>query len=159
MIVVSDTTCITNLMHIERLDVLKGIFQEIIIPQRVYDELCAIPKQRILLQTQTWIVSQNIQNNTLYEQLTEDLDLGEAEAITLAYELSSDYLIIDERKGRQVAENLGIKVIGLLGVLVLAKHQNIITAVKPIALDLIRVGFYINQKLLLRVLQSVEETL
>jgi predicted nucleic acid-binding protein len=146
-------------MHIERLDILKNIFHHIIVPKQVYDELCAIPKQKIVLETQSWIACQEVQNHTFYNQVVEDLDFGEAEAITLAHELSADYLIIDERKGRQVAENLGIKVIGLLGVLVLAKHQNIITAVKPIALDLLRVGFYINQKLLLRVLQSVDETL
>lgn len=159
MTIVSDTTCITNLMHIERLDILKNIFQQIIVPKHVYDELCALPKQRLILETEKWIVCQDIQGTELYEQIIEDLDRGEAEAIALAHSLSADYLIIDERKGRQIAESLGIKIIGLLGILVWAKQQNIIHHVKPLALDLISAGFHISEKLLVRVLQSVQETL
>ena len=159
MTVVSDTTCITNLMHIERLDILKSVFEQIIVPKQVYDELCVLPKQKTILETEKWIICQEIQDRTLYEQVINDLDRGEAEAIALAHSLSADYLIIDERKGREIAESLGIKIIGLLGILVLAKQQNVISELKPLALDLISVGFHINPKLLARVLQSVQETL
>ncbi len=158
MIVISDTTCITNLMHIERLDILKNVFHSIIVPKKVYDELCTIPKQKLILEVENWIICQTIQNITIYEQVITDLDEGEAEAITLAHNLSADYLIIDERKGRQIAENLGIKIIGLLGILVLAKQKNIISLLKPLILDLVNVGFHLNEKLLNRVLQSVGET-
>ncbi len=51
-----------------------------------------------------------------------DLDSGEAEAIALAVELKADYLLIDETKGRQIAASYGIKVTGIIGVLIKAKE-------------------------------------
>jgi predicted nucleic acid-binding protein len=46
-----------------------------------------------------------------------DLDVGETEAISLASEEANSLLIIDERKGRRVAANLGILVAGTLNIL------------------------------------------
>ncbi|MGH8024829.1 MAG: hypothetical protein ACRED1_14660 [Limisphaerales bacterium] len=56
----------------------------------------------------------------------ESVDVGEAEAIELALELHADHLLIDERKGRNLAMKEGLPVIGLLGVVLLAKRKELV---------------------------------
>jgi predicted nucleic acid-binding protein len=86
------------------------------------------------------------------------VDIGEAEAIVLALEFKPDLLLLDERKGRQVASNLGIKFTGILGILIEAKNKKLINAIKPIMDDLIKqVGFRVSSKLYQRVLQIANE--
>ena len=55
--------------------------------------------------------------------LSQELDRGEAEAIVLAEESKAEYLLMDEKHGRSVAEARGLTVVGLLGVLLMAKKS------------------------------------
>ncbi|WP_293109111.1 DUF3368 domain-containing protein [Moorena sp. SIO3I6] len=73
-----------------------------------------------------------LQKSVLVQALRQKVDPGEAEAIALAIELHADRLIIDERRGRKIAASMGLKYIGILGVLLEAKNNNFITNVKPI---------------------------
>lgn len=66
----------------------------------------------------------------LVRTLSKELDTGEAEAIALAVELKADRLLIDERLGRSAALRLGLKITGVLGILVAAKRNNLIQEVK-----------------------------
>ena len=85
-------------------------------------------------------------------------DRGEAEAIVLAEEISVDWLLIDERLGREVAQSKGIKTVGLLGSLVKAKELGIVSQVKPIIEDLkTKAGFWVDEKLIERVLRMASE--
>jgi hypothetical protein len=59
------------------------------------------------------------------------LDPGEAEAIALALELSADLILLDERDGRSAAERAGLRVTGVLGVLLRAKTDGQIPLIKP----------------------------
>jgi hypothetical protein len=69
------------------------------------------------------------------------LDPGEAEARLLAEEVECRFLLIDERKGRAVAERRGITVVGVAGVLLAARKRCLIDAVLPI-LKSLEVGGY-----------------
>lgn len=84
--------------------------------------------------------------------------MGEAESIALAKEKSADYLIIDEKKGRNIANSLNIKTIGIVGILIQLKHQKKIPAIKP-DLELLRekAGFWLNEKLYRIILASENE--
>lgn len=158
MVVISDTTAITNLIQIGLLDVIQKLYQNIIIPKAVYDELASFSNQKYLLEKISWITVSEVQNKEMAKELMLSLDIGEAESIVLAIENKSDFLIIDELKGRAVAKSFGIQVIGTLGILVLAKERKIIRRVKPFMDQLKdKVGFRISEKVYQRVLELAQE--
>jgi len=92
------------------------------------------------------------------KRLTLMVDEGEAEAIELAKELHADLLLIDERKGRRLAVAEGVSVIGLLGVVVLAKRRGLIPSAHNLLAALKdQAGFYLSGELVDRALASVGE--
>lgn len=158
MIVISDTTTITNLIHIDKLNLLKDLYTEIIVPKEVYEELAKLPHQKEIVSSQDWIIHSEISDIDLYEKLVKDLDKGESEAITLAIEKQADLLIIDERKGRKIAKSYGLKIIGLLGILIVSKQKGLIPALKPVLEKLVHeYDFRIHPQLLRTVLEKVGE--
>lgn len=91
-------------------------------------------------------------------RLSEELDLGEAEAICLALELKADRLLIDEAPGRAAALREGIPIIGLVGVLVTAKRAGHLGCVSPVLRQLeVDPGFYLSAALKEDVLRAVDE--
>jgi predicted nucleic acid-binding protein len=163
MIVVSNTSPLINLANIGQLHLLKQLYGEVIIPPAVYDEIViAGGGQPGAMEGKIydWVKVEQISNQQMGTLLQIDVDIGEAEAIVLALEMKPDLLLLDERKGRQVASNLGIKFTGILGILIEAKNNQLINAIKPIMDDLIKqVGFRISSKLYQRVLQIANEQL
>ncbi|BAT54310.1 hypothetical protein NOS3756_32790 [Nostoc sp. NIES-3756] len=124
MIVISDTSAITNLAAIEHLHLLPQLYTQIV--ERLQQEV--------------------------------RLDPGESEAIALALELDADLLLIDERRGRAEANRLGLRITGLLGILVEAKYQNLIVAVKPLMDSLIVTSeFRVSSALYNQILEMVDE--
>lgn len=138
--------------------VLRNLYERIIIPRRVYLELQnlnAAFRHKLELD---WIEIKEVSDTSLLKELVELLDPGEAEAIALATELRADLIIIDEIKGRAVATEMGLAVIGTLGALAEAKEKNYIKAVKPVIDILVnQCGFWIKPSLIERVLKSVNE--
>jgi uncharacterized protein len=158
MLVVSDTSPITNLFRIGQLDILQLVYTQIVIPKAVYDELSEIEIQRDYIDTLDWITIAEPQNHNLIDILSENLDFGESHSIVLAIELKADFLIIDELKGRNIAETMGIKIVGLLGTLLKAKEKGYIPAIAPILQKLsFETGFYINPTLKNHILKLAEE--
>jgi len=158
MIIVSDTSPITNLLKIGRVSLLQQVFKEIIIPNGVYEELIKIPSQKSQIENTKWIKKQDSKNKEFINDLLKILDRGESESIALAVELKADYLLIDEKKGRKIANEHGITITGLLGVLRRAKLKGYLEKVKPI-LDRLReeTGFRIHQNLYKEILKDVGE--
>jgi predicted nucleic acid-binding protein len=160
MIVISDTSSIGYLIIIDKLFLLKDNFSEIIIPQKVHNEVLQLsPKYNLHKYLNSdWININTIVNNKFYNELLNQVDEGEAEAIVLSHEISADLLLIDERKGTLLARSLGIKTIGLLGVLLLSKEKKIIPFVKPFLDELIsNTTFRINNILYQNVLKQANE--
>lgn len=161
MIVVSNTSPLVNLATVGQLDLLRQLYGRIIIPQAVYHEIVVVGAGQpgaVEIKTFDWIETQQATDRILVTSLELELDIGEAEAIALATALKADLLLLDERKGRLVASRLGLKFIGLLGILIEAKHKGLIVEVKPIMDDLItKAGFWISQQLYQHVLQVVGE--
>jgi predicted nucleic acid-binding protein len=151
MTVVSNTSPITNLAGIQQLDLLHQLYRTITIPQAVYDEMVNIGRTvpgAVEVQTLSWITVQPTKDPNQVTALRAVLDPGEAEAIVLAMELNAELLLIDERPGRAIARQNGIPIIGVLGVLLEAKRQGLIGAVKPPLDQLInQVEFWVDKQL------------
>lgn len=106
MIVVSDTTAISNLVQIEKLNLLQSLYGEVIIPESVYKELQVLIDLNIVSKEdlrKNWIKSKQVKDNSEVSKLLDRLDLGESQPIIMGIELSADYLLIDEKEGRLVA--------------------------------------------------------
>jgi predicted nucleic acid-binding protein len=132
MIIISDTTPIISLIKIQRLDLLEKLFGEVLIPEAVFRELTTnetFKNEATIVKSSKFIKTSPIKNKKSLEilQAASGLDDGESEAIILADELKSDVLIIDERKGRKVAQNLGIVITGTVGILIQAHYENMIS--------------------------------
>ncbi|MBW4652613.1 MAG: DUF3368 domain-containing protein [Kaiparowitsia implicata GSE-PSE-MK54-09C] len=161
MIVVSDTSALSNLAIIGHLWLLEAIYQTVIIPDVVASELAAAsnPKISAILKV-GWLQTQSLTNTQLADQLQKErgLDAGEANAIALAFELQADDLLIDERLGRQEAIRLGLSIIGILGILLVAKQRSLIPQVQPVMDALInQAGFRVSPQLYQRVLALAQE--
>lgn len=161
MIVVSNTSPILNLAAIGHLELLQQLYRSILIPQAVFDEIVVAGAGQpgaLEVQQSKWIRKKPVTNHTVARALLAEIDAGEAEAIALAVEEEADLLLLDERRGRVVAARLGLRFVGLLGVLVEAKNRGHISSAKTILDELIVIaGFWVNQDLYARVLQAVQE--
>jgi uncharacterized protein len=158
MLIVSDTSAISNLIQVELLDILHQLFGQIIISNAVYEELSEIDSQKLYIDNLSWIHIETVKNQDFVHELENDLDKGESESIALAIELNADFLIIDELKGRKIAENLGIKIVGLLGSLLKAKEKGYLQTIAPILEKLsTQAGFHINPQLKAHVLKLANE--
>lgn len=154
MIVVSDTSPILNLAAADKVHLLQDLYGEIVIPPAVARELERNGFPATPLRTRVVAARDKDQ----VEALREQLDPGEAEAIVLAGELMADLLLVDEKRGRRVAESRGLEVTGLLGVLAEAKARGLVAQCKPVLDEMIRVaGFWIGDDLRTHYLRSLDE--
>jgi uncharacterized protein len=161
VIVVSDASPLISLTVIGHLELLRRLYERVLIPEAVYQEItgsdAAIPGASEV-RTLEWIISQPVQNEMVVRALQGELDHGEAAAIALAVERQADVVLIDKRRARAVAARLGLNVVEVLGVLVEAKHKGLVPRLKPVLDDLItRAGFWVSSQLYERVLQAVGE--
>ena len=135
MLIVSDTSPISNLILIKQLEILQSLYQSIVVPPKVHSEILALTQFGEDISEYLdadWIQIKEPSNTQLVTQLLEKLDEGEAEAIALAKEIEADYLLIDERKGWRIADSMGIQSIGLIGILLKAKREGIIPNVMSV---------------------------
>ena len=160
---VSDTSPIFNLACIGRLDLLRTQFEKIWIPSGVETELIEIPDAAIRAGVDQarnggWLMVRPTTEADLVKILTVDLHQGEAEAIALALETKADRLLIDEKDGREMARRLGLRITGVLGVLLRAKRLGQIATIKPDLLALRSTArFFISRELEAEILESAGE--
>ncbi|GAB2768961.1 hypothetical protein GCM10027275_09520 [Rhabdobacter roseus] len=140
IVIISDTSCLISLDKIGQLDLLQKLFQHILTTRAVQVEFGK--------ELPNWIRIQEVQNTSKVQELETILDQGEASAIALALETESSLLIIDEKKGRKVAQNLNISIIGTLRVVQMAKQKAIIDSTRPLIEALREAGFRLSPKIL-----------
>jgi len=142
MIVVSDTTAISGLIQIGRVELLREMFGEVHVPEAVRDELL-----RSHHTLPTFLQIDTVADRLEVARLEHELDLGEAEAIVLARQLRADVLLMDERIGRRVAVREGVPIIGLMGVLVAGKQRGFVPSVRVVIGELeSKAGFRVSAR-------------
>ena len=110
MIVVSDTSPLTNLTAIGHFDLLRELFGEVYIAQGVWLELNKGNRRHpgsLEVENASWIHRREVSSQAVPMLLRRDLDLGEAETLALALELRADLVLLDEQEGRHAAIRLG----------------------------------------------------
>lgn len=160
--IVSNTSPIINLACIGRLGLLPDLYGDIVVPPAVFSEITAVLPDApgaADVRTATWIKQQSIVNRPLVAALRLGLDAGEAEAIACALQVKAKLLLIDERRGRRAAQELGLPVMGLMGVLLVAKNRGMVSSLRPILDDLRHIaGFWLSDALYGRILQDAGES-
>jgi uncharacterized protein len=161
MNVVSNSSPLVGLARIGKLELLQALYTNLTVPEAVWQEVVVAGSDQPgadQVREADWIQRWVVTNRQLVRALQQDLDAGEAEAIALALETEADLLLIDDRLGRNSAHHLGITYVGVIGVIVEAKHKGFIATVKP-ELNLLRdiAGFRISDRLYTRILQDEGE--
>lgn len=150
-LVVSDASPLIALQQIDELKLLHELFGEVLVPPAVAREV----SPSVILPE--WIKTRSLQQPMAGEILHASLGAGESEAISLAQEVRADWLLLDERPARRLAQALGLRVAGTLGLLNRAKEKGLLKAVRPCAEALVRGGFYATPALLKRILTEAGE--
>lgn len=161
MIVVSNTSPLTNLAAIGRFELLHKLFQEIHIAEGVWRELNAGNQPRPgshEVATSPWVHRHRVGNEVLVAALRKDLDRGESETLALSLEMKADVVLIDEKEGRHTATRLSLRPLGVLGILLQAKKKGEMVEVRS-SLDALRqtAGFFVGEDLYRWVLAQAGE--
>lgn len=161
MTIVSNASPLIGIARIDKLDLLRELYGELVIPEAVWHEVVvrgAGQPGAEQIKASGWINQAHVENRTLVQVLSQDLDVGEAESIALALEVQAEILLMDERLGRETADHLGLRYIGVIGILVQAKHKGLIDRIEP-SLKALRdlAGFRVSDELYMRVLQDEGE--
>ena len=159
VVVVSDTSPITNLAAIGQLDLLRQLYKIVIIPEAVYAELTRPPASAGSDEVKRgdWIQVRAASKINLTRIERYGLDIGETEAIALAIDLNADQTLIDERKGRNVASEVGISFTGVIGVLIEAKRRGLIPEIRTSVDSLLQLGFRISKEVYQEALEIAQE--
>ena len=153
MLVVSNTSPILNLALINRLSLVQEQFNTIIIPKGVLEELRVeenLPGSKKILDAMDakWLQVEEVQDSVTLRILKRELDAGEAETIALALENSAKWVLLDESEARRIAKDIGLRVTGVLGILLRACRQERIPSLRAEMENLReRAGFYISNQL------------
>lgn len=147
--VIADTSCFILLDKIEALFVLQQLFKEIITSLEVTSEFGKeLPE---------WIKIEKVQDQKFMNALLLEVDAGEASTIALASELQPSLLIIDDLKGRKLAEQLHLNYTGTLGVLLKARQEKVISSLHPYFEKIKHTNFFISHQLLDNLVKRTEE--
>ena len=145
--VVADSTCLIALERIGQIEILPALFESVLIPPAVAQEFgISLP----------WLKVERLSDRALAVALKMMIDDGEAEAITLSQEQKCR-IILDDRQARNVGSHMGLRFIGTVGILLLAKQRGILPTIKPVLQNLDDTGFYVSAALKEEALRLSEE--
>jgi len=158
--VVCNTSPLILLAKIHRLDILIQLYDEIMIPKAVFDEIRVKPTEeadqiRVLLEERKLHI-RKISKDSLSE-ISSDLGYGEREVIALALETKAHLVILDDQQGRNVSKNRNLQTTGTIGVLIEAKERGLIHSLRHELDRIIEAGMWISEIFYHRVLQELGE--
>ena len=149
--VVVNTTPLIALSHVGQLDLLKRLYNEIIIPEAVYGELSVKTEsvcKKEVDRSLDWIRVGKISNQMAKDMYKTQLHEGEVEGMILAKEVAADVVIIDDANAKKYAKYLKLPVTGTLGVLLRSKQMGYVDKLEPVLRQMVEKGIYISQSLI-----------
>jgi len=168
VVVVSDSTPLIYLAKIGRLNLLRGVFEKISVPEAVFNE--AVTQGKELNMSDAFIIEKAVGVWIIKELVEPEVDAefrfldtntrlgsGEKEALKLCKQLNAVYFIADDREARSVSRILNIKPIGTCGILIQAFRRASITEGEALQVldDLVKVGFRISSAVYRRILDEL----
>ncbi|HOO85421.1 MAG TPA: DUF3368 domain-containing protein [Prolixibacteraceae bacterium] len=155
-IIIADAGPIISLALVNKLDILELLFDEIKIPNAVWEEI-TINNDKPFYQTIFKFFKKKTQKIKQYNNLSFLMDYGESEALILYKEINANFLLIDDKKARNIAESLDIKCIGTIGLLSTAKNKQLIAELRPIFIQFIENKRFYSIELLNTILKNNNE--
>lgn len=147
-IVISDAGCLIAFIGISRLSLLKDLYKQVYITRTVRNE--------VKHELPEWIHVVEDSGLPMLD-ISIKLDPGELSAIQYALTQENALLLIDEKKGRRVAQQLGISITGVVGILIRAKQEGLIQSGREELDKLQADGFWISERLRQLFLTAVDE--
>lgn len=157
MLIIADSSALIALATCEGLEILLQMYDDVKVPQAVYDEVAA-PKKPLAGVLAAFLAGRVEQvDTTQWVLAVGDLGQGEIEAMALYKQLTADVLLIDDRRARLIAEHNQIHCMGALGVLLQAKARGVIERVAPFVEKLRPSPVHYGKALLSKVLELAGE--
>ncbi len=157
MILIADSSALVALASCNSLSLLDTLFHQVSIPKEIYDEI-AVKGKQFSNELKSYLTDKIVPVDS-YEFIISDdsLDLGELSAMVLYKKIKADLLLVDDKKGRKIARLNEIKIIGSLGVLLLAKNENLIPEIKPLIIQMKQSEIYLAEDIVDYALQVAKE--
>lgn len=160
MIVIADSSPLILLARIGQLSLLGDLYGKVFIPTAVHRETVLQDPLRpgaVEIAGADWLTVQSTDDLLAVRLLRQQIGPGESEAIVLALQFEAALLLIDDAKGRRIAEAYGISAVGTIGVLIQAKRRGLLSAVKPSLDGLREIGLRMDKDLYIHALQLCGE--
>lgn len=148
MILIADSSALIALASCNSLALLDVLFEKVSIPQKVFDEIAFKDKQ-FSDEFKNYLKDKIVQVDFDEFIISDDsLDAVELSAMVLYKKVKADLLLVDDKKGRRIARLNEIKIIGSLGVLLLAKSKNLISEIKPLIIQMKKSDIYLAEDII-----------
>ena len=160
MRVICDAAVLIGLAKIGKLNLLEKLYEKIYIPRGVYNEVVVRGRSRPgaeEIDQAKWVGRIKVKDWTAVNLLVSEFGQGESEVLVLGKELKADWLILDDARARTAAISAGYRVIGLAGILLLAKQRNLIEDIKPLFNELVDKNFRLSDKIMEMILEKAGE--
>jgi uncharacterized protein len=157
--VILNNTPLVALWILGRLDLLRDLYQEVLIPSAVEEEFFATEGQvrRKALSEAPWIRTVEL-SHPRRALAYAGLDQGEAAVLALAEERDARLVVLDERKARRYAERMGLSLTGTLGILIAAKRAGLLGSISDCVSQLLGAGLFLSPELVRRALEVSGES-
>ncbi len=160
MTVVCDAAVLIGLSKIGKIELLRTIYKEVYIPEAVFAEVVSKGSGKPgvkEIKAAKWIHKKAVKDKRTVEIIVAELGHGEAEVLVLGKELNADWLVIDDEKARTAAISAGFQIIGLAGILLVAKRLKLIPSIKPLLDELKNKNFRLSNKIYEQILKKARE--
>ena len=135
---------------------MKILFSEIFVPEAVFTEFMVKADKEDEKKFREVIKIAEVKDSLAVMALQSDLGRGESECIVISKEINANFVVLDDKDARKMAEFLGLNVIGTLGLLVMVHKKGKIQNVKRIVDKMREENFWIDEKLYKRIMEEIE---